>query len=44
MFFLLKLVTVFLGIIDREVDKFLAEEGVSIVDPVFEDIEASRKK
>ncbi|MFF3700286.1 hypothetical protein [Pseudomonas qingdaonensis] len=35
---------VFLGIIDREVDRFLAEEGISIVDSVFDDMEASRKK
>ncbi|MGR3893748.1 MULTISPECIES: hypothetical protein [Pseudomonas] len=35
---------VFLGVIDREVDRFLAEEGISIVDPVFGDVEASRKK
>lgn len=34
----------FLGVIDRGVDRFLAEEGVSTIDPVFEDIEASRKK
>lgn len=35
---------VFLGVIDREVDRFLAEEGISIVDSVFDDMEASRKK